>query len=209
MRKLHLLLVALLCAWCTISAETYYYERVTNEAAKDGHYITFVANGCYESSADGISLEHGFISYISEVNGQRKYRGNGFLGNCIYLFSQGYSSLTIRNIGDNSAYEYRRMSAPSSTVALRTEKSKSGTTATAQSSTTVFVPVVPATTTTTTTTTTTPAKTWHSCHSCHGSGQCKYCHGTGLDYTTQTGHCYVCRGTGKCSGCRGEGGSSY
>lgn len=50
------------------------------------------------------------------------------------------------------------------------------------------------------------APEWHNCSSCMGSGECKYCYGTGYYEYSRSGRCEVCYGTGRCAGCDGDGG---
>lgn len=50
-----------------------------------------------------------------------------------------------------------------------------------------------------------------TCKSCGGSGNCKWCNGTGINNSYNDGYCAICqprlgaRGTGNCGTCRGTG----
>ena len=45
-----------------------------------------------------------------------------------------------------------------------------------------------------------------TCGSCGGTGNCKYCRGTGYDRTSKNNKCTVCKGNGRCVRCNGQGG---
>lgn len=213
----------LLVSACTIYARTYYYERVTNNSSKDGHYISFGNNCCYDSDKEGMSSKNGVLPFICEDNGKLKYRGKGYFGNSIYLFSKDFNTLEIKVIESGNVYTYKRLSIPSNEIAVRGYRSPKSSTSTSTGTvvTPIYVPT-PMTSvydggTSTSTSTTTPSQRYgyKDCHLCFGTGNCQTCYGRGYTSSIYTsgwmdcpnctnGKCSVCNGTGKVYGIIGH-----
>lgn len=206
-------LLPLICMLYCVNAigQTYYYERVTDDVKKDGHYITFGNSNCYDSDKNGCSKSNGVINYVGEVNGKHKYRGDGYFGTSVYLFSSDYSFLELRCVSNNVVYKYKRLYAPSNkTTAVRGYVEPNSSNGNNGSTGVIYVPSMPVTSSQPTYVPTSPEpRTWHRCSSCAGTGLCSGCRGTGLNAYTKSGNCGVCYGSGRCPGCRGAGGSKY
>ena len=124
------------CLLMTVSAfaqgTTYQYKRVkivNNGVEKacndDAHYITFVAQGCYESDNNGFTDNpNAFIKYTGIDNGIRCYHGNGYYGSARYYFSQDLSRLNLY-VNDNLIYVYQRQPSLVASGVMRPKKTPS------------------------------------------------------------------------------------
>lgn len=144
MKKTLFLLLFLFCVAIAVAQTTYYYERTAVvDAGKrqssygDGHFITFVDKGCYDSSQEGYTMGTGFRRYQTTQNGVSSYYGESYFGMAHYYFSADRSLLNIVCDGNsNRTLVYERRQAPSGTTASSRRRSTSANSQTASSGTT-------------------------------------------------------------------------
>lgn len=216
------ILTCLLCAasaHAPLDAQTFHYkldavvkggERTPGNGS--GLFVTFTADGCYDSDKDGNTMGNGFQRLHIKGSDRISYKGSSYWGDADYIFAADYSVLNVR--ADDNVYIYSRGNAEagktvSTYVGVRKERSPGAS---------VSFPgglpggsaagnARPA-----------PARrpkgsSRHGdaeCPSCHRSGRCGHCGGKGwkeievnLEYRKT--ECPICRGTGKCLTCHGRG----
>lgn len=195
-------------SYCNLFAATYYYERILDPSTKDGHYITIGNNSCYDSDKDGFSSQNGLLKFICEENEKLKYRGNGYFGNSIYWFSKDYSQLEIYVVNLSEKYTYKRLTGPTDKdLTLRKSKlPKVNNDVPANDLIVIDQPIATPIVPNNDKPLFTVRKVWENCTACHGTGCCYWCHGSGYDLHSKTGHCHTCYGSGICPICKGERG---
>lgn len=83
-------------------------KNVTTISGNTGLFITRVREVCYDSDAEGLSMNNGHLTLSSNANGVVNYIGSGCFGSsCEYIFSDSDGYLNIRD-GSNNVYVFVR-----------------------------------------------------------------------------------------------------
>ena len=83
-------------------------KNVTTISGNTGLFITRVREVCYDSDAEGLSMNNGHLTFSSNANGVVIYTGTGCFGSsCEYIFSDSDGYLNIKD-GSNNVYVFVR-----------------------------------------------------------------------------------------------------
>lgn len=221
-------LLAVLCLFGPIisSAQTYYYSQTKKSingtvlsGNGGGQFITFTDSACYDSDAEGYSVNNGVMKYNRRENGMIYYSGSSYWGKATYIFTSDKSNLNVR-LASGDVYVYTRTTPPSNARTcslIRSNNSNTGG---------VVVPVMPVggsgyvsggtpvsngssntSTSSSNPRTITYEQVMDTCPECHGYKKCTHCHGKGYvdSFGSAVVRCTWCGGTGTCNKCHGSG----
>lgn len=213
--KFLLTLSVLILTSVSLSAQTYYYERikiVSNGRQKacsdDAHYITFNGNKCYDSDADGMALNSNLsMDFNRKENDILYYYGNCNFGQGCNLFVNSSKDRINLTVG-NDTYVYVRTTPQASKAAKRVEKKSANPV--------IILPPVNNNSPVTTPSTPTENRRYpgrRECPGCRGSGKGTEIIEQGISYTGKDEYCDKCHRWGHphyhripmCRVCYGKG----
>lgn len=219
---MRLTFITLLFCFATLgtSAQTYYYKLnalVKSDGTRvqgndSGLFVTFTANGCYDSDRKGNTMNNGYQSLQNQYDDRISYTGSSYWGEANYIFASDYSILNIR-VG-NEVYIYRKSYAHEN----QTESTYFGTREEKSSTKSAFpIPIYNGNDThygenSITDKSQKGSNSRHGrqeCPSCHTTKKCNACGGKGWyknQYADGTPmECSICHRSGSCQTCHGKG----
>ncbi len=212
------ILISIICFCClSVSAQTYYYEKVAivinnakRSASGDGHFITFTPKACYDSDINGFSEDFGVLKYNGIVgNNFRSYSGESYFGNAEYIFSSDLSRINIHK-SNGEILVYARKNPPAGVK-------KSSRVRLEPADVPIFIPTPNLDNDSATESVDHTKRTesvtkygYYTCPTCHGSKKCIICGGKGYWRNSYEGfreyQCNNCpNSSGRCPSCDGTG----
>lgn len=124
------LLVSIICPM-VIAAEINFYKLISVEGTNSvkingGQFITFVADRCFDSNKDGVSVKNGNldINPYQSTASKLVYSGVSYWGKCKYVFTNSKNNLKVIT-SNGSVYLYAKSMPPSGKQTCSLIKSQS------------------------------------------------------------------------------------